>query len=95
MRQPLVVTTEYRGVFFGYGDPDTLTADKRLRLEDAQICLYWSADVKGVLGLASKGASKDCRVSAPIPAITLEKVTSIMETTKEAEKAWKTCPFSK
>lgn len=52
---PLVVTTAHRGVFFGFAKP---TENKTIRLRDAQMCVYWSADVKGVLGLASKGPSR-------------------------------------
>ncbi len=88
MRIPLVVTTEFRGVFLGYGDPATLTADKTFRLEDAQMCVYWSEAVQGVLGLAGKGATDGCRISPPIPAITLTKVTGIMEATESAAKTW-------
>ena len=52
---PVVVTTEHRGVFFGYldGSRDSETA----LLRDAQMCVYWSADVRGVLGLAATGPS--------------------------------------
>lgn len=90
-KQPLVVTTDKRGVFFGYAEP---VDGGVIRLEQAQMCVYWSADVKGVLGLASGGPSKGCRITAPINAIRLQGVTSIMEVTEKAEAAWKTQPWS-
>ena len=90
-RQPLVVTTANRGVFFGYAEP---TTENIIRLEEAQMCVYWSADVRGVLGLASKGPSKNCKITAPINAMTLQGVTSIMECTETSEAAWKSQPWA-
>jgi hypothetical protein len=87
----LVVTTEHRGVFFGYGIP---TTDNTIRLEQAQMCVYWSADCRGIVGLAAKGPTKGCRISPAAPAITLQKVTSVMEVSKEAEEKWKQQPWS-
>ena len=88
---PLVVTTAHRGVFFGYGKP---TTNKLIRLTNAQMCVYWSADVKGVVGLASKGPTRGCRIGPPAPFITLQDVTAVMETSEEAAKAWQAQPWS-
>ena len=88
---PLVVTTEHRGVFFGYGLP---TEAKIIRLERARMCVYWSADVKSVVGLAATGPTKGCRIGPEAPAITLQGVTSIMEVSEEAEKKWKAEPWN-
>lgn len=82
----LVVTTEHKGVFFGYGTP---TTKKTIRLTEAQMCVYWGSDVKGVVGLASTGPKPGCRIGPPAPAITLQGVTSIMEVSDEAAKAWR------
>lgn len=82
---PLLVTTEHKGVFFGYGTP---TTDKTIRIEQARMCIYWSADVRGVLGLAQSGPTKDCKITPKVPAITLQKVTSVTETTLDAAEAW-------
>jgi hypothetical protein len=87
----LVVTTAHRGVFFGYGQ---LTNEKTIRLTEARMCVYWSADVKGVVGLAATGPSKSCRIGPAAPAITLQDVTSIMEVSPEAEAQWKMQPWS-
>ena len=88
---PLVVTTAHRGVFFGFAKP---TENKTIRLRDAQMCVYWSADVKGVLGLASKGPSSSCRIGPPVPFITLQDITSITEASEEAAKAWAKQPWN-
>lgn len=68
---PLVVTTQHRGVFFGFGRP---TENKIIKLKNAQMCVYWSRDVKGVLGLASKGPTSDSKIGPPVPEITLETI---------------------
>lgn len=46
----VLVTTEHRGVFFGYA---TETDGETITLKNARNCVYWSSDVKGFLGLAS------------------------------------------
>ena len=87
---PLVVTTDKKGVFFGYGQR---TEEKIIRLEEAQMCVYWCEQVQGVLGLAATGPVKGCKISRPVPAITLQDVTSVMEATEEAATAWKARPW--
>lgn len=82
---PLLVTTEHKGVFFGYGH---ITQDKIIRLENARMCVYWAQDVRGIIGLAATGPTSGCRITAPCPAITLQGVTSIIEVSKEAEEKW-------
>lgn len=85
---PVVVTTAHRGVFFGYvPDGADLTATV-VRLERARMCVYWSADVGGVVGLAAKGPSKTCRVGPAAPSLVLQGVTAVMEVTTKAAAAW-------
>ncbi len=91
-KRAVVVTTEHRGVFFGYlngGDPTA----KVVVLDDAQMCVYWAADVNGVLGLAATGPSKSCRITPAVPSITLQAVTAVMDATDAAAKAWKDRPW--
>lgn len=85
----VLVTTEYRGVFFGYArftDGDTIT------LRAARNCVYWSADVRGFLGLAKSGPSASCRIG-PAADIELRRVTAVAEVTPEAEQAWLGAPW--
>lgn len=84
--QYVVVCTDKRGVVFG------MTYNPLARpilLSDARMCLYWSADVGGVFGLAENGPTKDCKISAVVPSIALEGVTAVMSVDPKAEKAWK------
>ena len=89
---PVVVTTAHRGVFFGFlaGGRTAKVVD----LASAQMCVYWSGDVRGVLGLASHGPSPDCKVTRPVPRITLQDVTAVMDATAEAVVAWQGRPWS-
>jgi hypothetical protein len=90
-QKALLVTTEHRGVFFGYGER---TDGNVITLSDAQMCIYWSSEVKGVLGLATVGPLKGSRVTPAVPLITLQKVTSVTECTPQAEKVWKQLPWN-
>jgi hypothetical protein len=86
----VVVCTEKRGVFGGYvkdtkADPIVMT--------DAQMCVYWSADTRGVVGLAATGPTSDCRVTKPAPTAELRGVTAVFDCSDEAVKAWASCPW--
>jgi hypothetical protein len=88
-QRPVVVTTEHRGVFFGYAaDVDGET----IALKRARLCIYWSADVKGFMGLASSGPTKGCRIG-PAADITLRAITAVAEVTPVAVKAWEAAPW--
>jgi len=83
----VVVTTSHRGVFFGQlaGDRDGTT----VCLTAAQMCVYWSADVQGVLGLASDGPTRTCKVTRPVPGTTtLHDVTAVLDATAGAVSKW-------
>ena len=92
--RPVVVTTEHRGVFFGYLDGQDDTA-KTVKLTQAQMCVSWTAAIGGVLGLAASGPDKGCRVSPAIPRIVLQQVTAVMDATDEAAKAWSSRPWAR
>ena len=86
----LVVTTLHKGVFAGYAKP---TTNKTIKLRDAQMCVYWSSDIRGILGLASTGPSSSCKIGPAVPMLTLQDVTSVMEASKEAEEKWLKKPW--
>lgn len=92
---PVLITTDTtkRGVFMGFIDPKD--ADKEtLVVEEVRMAIYWSADVKGVIGLAATGPTKGCKISAAAKKATLKGVTAVLELTDEALKAWKKEPWS-
>ena len=86
----VIVTTAHRGVFFGYA---TDTDGDTIALKRARLCVYWSADVKGFLGLASGGPTKSCRIG-PAADITLRNITGVVEVSAGAVKAWEAAPWS-
>lgn len=88
----VVVTTAHKGVFGGYANG--AATGKTIELTDAQMCVYWSADVHGVLGLAASGPSKSSRVTPAVPCIRLEDVTAVMDASAEAEAAWRKRPWA-
>ncbi len=85
----VIVCTDKRGVVFG----DTVDVNARpITLTNARMALYWSADVGGVFGLAEKGPTAGCKISATAPSISLEGVTAIFTVDKKAVKAWLDAP---
>ena len=89
---PVLVTTAHRGVFFGYAKEGTTDGDI-VRLKQARLCLYWSADVKGFMGLAATGPSKACRIGPPAD-IDLRSITAVLTVTPEAVACWEAAPWS-
>lgn len=88
----VVVTTDInrRGVFGGILES---AKGGNVVLKDARMCVYWSRDTKGVVGLAAIGPQKGSRISAPAPRIELDGVTAIMDCTDEARKLWEAAPW--
>lgn len=82
--RPVLVTTAHRGVFFGYASK---TDGPTVALKRARLCIYWSADLMGFMGLAAKGPSSGCKIGPPAD-IELRDVTSVTECTPEAVKRW-------
>lgn len=83
--RPVLVTTEYRGVFFGYA---TDTSGDTITLTNARNAIYWSAATGGFGGLAERGPAKGSRIGAVIPEIELRKVASVSSVSEAAERAW-------
>ena len=86
----IVVCTEKRGVFGGMvedtkADPITIT--------DMQMCVHWSSDVRGVVGLAATGPTSGCRITKPAPSSEIHGVTAVIEATESAAAAWRACPW--
>lgn len=91
-KKPVVITTEFRGVFFGYVDDDSKLPDS-IELTNARMCVYWGANTRGVLGLASIGPQEGCKITLAVPKITAWKVTAILDCTPEATEKWEQAPW--
>ncbi len=87
----VMVTTEHRGVFAGYA---TDVSGDVIELRAARNCVYWSSDVKGFLGLAANGPSRDCKIGPPAD-LQLRKITAVASVTPEAQAKWENHAWSK
>ena len=86
----VLVTTEHRGVFFGYTSE---SSGETIHLKRGRLCVYWSSDLRGFMGLASHGPSKSCKIG-PAVDIELRDVTSISECTDLAIEKWEKAPWA-
>jgi hypothetical protein len=84
-QRPIIVCTEYRGVFFGY--PRGSTRGDTIVLTRARMAIYWGT-TRGLFELAETGPTSSSKISARAEEITLHRVTSWMAVTKEAAQAW-------
>jgi hypothetical protein len=89
--QPVLVTTAHRGVFFGYA---TDIDGESITLNRARLCLYWSADIKGFMGLAATGPSITCRIG-PRANIVLRGITAVVSVTPVAVAKWESAPWGR
>ena len=85
----VIITTAHRGVFFGY---TAKTDGETIALKRARLCVYWSSDIRGFMGLASVGPSKSCRIGPPAD-IELRAITAVVAVTPEAAKKWEAQPW--
>lgn len=90
----VLITTDSskRGVFSGLISPDDIEKET-LTVEEMRMAVYWSQDMKGVLGLASMGPSKTCRISKAVKRATISGVTAVVELSDEAYKNWQKEPW--
>lgn len=88
--RPVLVTTQYRGVFFGYAID---TGGDTIRLRAARNCVYWPTEQRGFLGLAKNGPLKGARVGPPAD-IELRGITCVAEVSPEAVQRWEAQPWA-
>ena len=85
--KPVLVTTSFRGVFFGFIKDDK-SLPEEITLKNVRNCIYWSSDCGGFLGLAANGPTKSCKIGTQVPEVTLYSITSVTPVTDKAVKAW-------
>jgi hypothetical protein len=88
--RPVLVTTAHKGVFFGYASD---TSGDTIKLRAARLCVYWSSDIRGFMGLAATGPSSSCRIG-PAVDVEVRNVTSVSEVTAKAEEQWNKAPWN-
>lgn len=82
--RPVIVCTEYRGVFFGYAEN---TDGDTIHLKDARMAIRWGTS-RGVMQLAATGPTVESTISAKAD-IEVRKVTAVFEVTDVADARWK------
>lgn len=82
----VLVTTEFRGVFFGYVKNDK-KFPAEITLTGVRNCIYWTG-TGGFLGLASVGPNKQCRIGARASEVVIPKITSMTPVDDAAVTAW-------
>ncbi len=82
----VLVTTSHRGVFFGYAKSSKIAEE--ITLKKARMCIYWTSEVKGVLGLAVTGPLSGCRIGPAVNSLSLNNVDSITECSPQAVENW-------
>lgn len=85
--RPVIVCTEYRGVFFGYSED---TTGDVIRLKDARMAIKWGT-TEGVMQLARTGPTSASKISVPAD-IEVRKITSVFEVAPEALAKWEGLP---
>jgi len=81
--RPVIVCTEFRGVFYGYA---TDTTGDKINLRGARMAIYWGT-TRGVMELAEVGPNAKSKISARAD-IEVRKVTAVFEVTEAAASKW-------
>lgn len=87
----VVVTTEHRGVFFGYIKEDQ--SPMWIELDRCRMAIMWDSSIRGVLGLASHGPSNSCRISHDTPHGKIWKITGVFACSEVARDKWESAPW--
>lgn len=82
-QRPVIICTEFKGVFFGYAAD---TSGDVIQLKRARMAIYWGT-TKGVMQLAETGPTSASKISARAD-IEVRKITAVFEVTPEAAQAW-------
>ncbi len=83
--RPVIVTTEFRGVFFGYVEGPTAGVDP-IHLKDARMAIRWHTS-RGLVELAEVGPNPRTLTSAKAD-VEVRKITAVYEVSETARKAW-------
>lgn len=81
--RPVIICTEYKGVFFGYA---TNTDGDAIKLKKARMAIAFGT-TRGVMELAETGPTTGSKISARAD-IEVRKITAVFEVTPAAAKKW-------
>lgn len=85
--RPVLVTTEYRGVFAGLIPEYQDLAARSMPLKAAKMAIYWGT-TRGLMELCQTGPTAKSRISAPADIPMLHAVTAVFDIMPEAWSKW-------
>jgi hypothetical protein len=88
-KRSVIVTTQHRGVFFGFLSEDN--GKESVVLTKARNVIHWDGK-RGFLGLATHGPEGGSRIGSTAKRILLYDITSVADCTEEAEKSFSKWP---
>ena len=83
----VIVTTEHRGVFFGYVEDNADLTKTTLSLKNARMAIRWRT-AKGIAELAEIGPNENSLIGAKADIPVIHKVTAVFLVTTQAEEKW-------
>ncbi len=83
----VIITTEHRGVFFGFVEDDADLTQKTLGLKDAKMAIKWRT-TKGIAELAEIGPNENSLIGAKANVPVIHNVTAVFLVSKKAEEKW-------
>lgn len=84
--KPVLVPTEYRGVFAGLIEDDQDIDARSMTLQECRMAIYWGV-TRGVMELAATGPTENSLISLPATA-RLHGITAVFDITPEAWERW-------
>lgn len=88
--RPVVITTNHKGVFFGYA---TSTVGDIIALKRARNAYYWAGG-GGILQLGATGPAPGSKIGDRAD-VELRGISGVIECTPEAVKAWEAATWSR
>lgn len=85
--KPVLITTEYRGVFAGLIPDDQDLTVRSMPLKSAKMAIYWGT-TKGVMQLCESGPTANSKISAVADISMLHSITGVFTISPEAWAKW-------
>jgi len=89
--KPVLVTTQHRGVFFGYVPANQDMTARTMALTGARMAIRWNT-TKGVAELAELGPNKQSKCGSRADIAALHDIMAVWLCTEAATAAWEAAP---
>lgn len=85
--RPVLITTEYRGVFAGLIEDDADLTARSMPLKAAKMAIYFGT-TRGVMELCDGGPTKNSKISLPADIPMLHGITAVFAISPQAWAKW-------